>query len=256
MNGDLKHRALDEVRLILSALGFLTRLPVPAWTGWEEGRLVRASRFFPAVGALIGAGGAAVWWLAGLVLPPMLAAGLALAAILLLTGALHEDGLADCADGLGGGKGGAEALEIMRDSRIGSYGALALALSLGLRWAALAALAPGAGALALILAGGIGRAMMVPATALARYARTEGLGSMVAAGAGPRELGVALATALLLAVLGGGAGLAALAAAAAAAGLFLWFLVRRVGGYTGDGLGAIAQFGEIAVMLVLAGAWR
>jgi adenosylcobinamide-GDP ribazoletransferase len=248
-------RARDEIALLLSAAGFLTRLPVPGWAGWEDGRLVRVSRFFPIIGALVGAAGAGVWWLAGLALPPALAAGLALAAMLLLTGALHEDGLADCADGLGGGATRDRTLEIMRDSRIGSYGALALILSVGLRWAALAALAPGPGVLALVIAGGIGRAMMVPATALARYARPEGLGAMVAAGAGSLEVTVALATALLLAVIGGGAGLLALLLAAVVAGLFLLYLVRRIGGYTGDGLGAIAQLAEIAAVLVLAGAW-
>lgn len=255
MNRDLVERVQDEARLLLSGLGFLTRLPMPARAGWEEGRLRRASRYFAVTGAMIGAAGAGVWLLAGLVLPAPLAAGLALAALLLLTGALHEDGLADCADGLGGGSTRERALEIMRDSRIGSYGALALILSAGLRWAALAALAPGAGALALILSGGIGRAMMVPATALAPYARRDGLGGMMAGGAGPLEIAAALGTALVLAIAGGLAGLLALIVAAGAAGAFLHFMVRRIGGYTGDGLGAIAQLAEIAAMLVLAGAW-
>jgi len=255
MNQEFATRIADEARLLLSGIGFLTRLPVPAWAGWDEGRLRRAGRYFPVIGALIGATGAAVWLLAGMMLPPVLAAGLALAAMLLLTGALHEDGLADCADGLGGGKTGAEALEIMRDSRIGSYGALALILSVGLRWGSLAALAPGAGALALVIAGGIGRAMMMPASALATYARRDGLGAMMAGGAGPLEVAVALGTAAVLAVAGGWAGLLALVTAAAVAGAFLHFMVRRVGGYTGDGLGAIAQLAEIAALLVFAGAW-
>lgn len=255
MSQAIVNRAQDEARLMLSGLGFLTRLPIPEWAGWEENRLVRASRYFAVIGALIGAVGAGVWLLAGQVLPAVLAAGLGLLAMLLLTGALHEDGLADCADGLGGGRTGAEALEIMRDSRIGSYGALALILSVGLRWAALAALSPSAGALALVLAGGIGRAMMVPATAVATYARRDGLGEMMAGGAGPLEMAVALGTALLLAVFGGLAGLLALVAAAAVAGAFLQVMVRQVGGYTGDGLGAMAQLSEITAMLVLAGAW-
>jgi len=244
-----------ELVLLISAAGFLTRLPMPRWVGWEEGRMLRASRFFGAVGALIGLAGGLVWWLAGLVLPAGVAAGLGLAALIALTGALHEDGLADCADGLGGGKSASQALEIMRDSRVGSYGALALILSVGLRWAALAALAPVWGVLALAIAGGIGRALMVPATALAGYARTEGLGRSVAGGAGPVEVLAALGTALVLALVGGWAGLVALVLAAGIAGGFLLFLVHRIGGYTGDGLGAIAQLGEIAVMLVLAGAW-
>ena len=249
------NRVRDELGLFLSAAGFLTRLPMPGWVGWAEDRMIRASRYFAAVGALIGLAGGLVWWLAGQVAPGAVAAGLALAAMVLLTGALHEDGLADCADGLGGGRTGDQALEIMRDSRVGSYGALALVFSVGLRWAALAALAPGWGVLALVLAGGIGRAMMVPATALASYARREGLGRSVAGGAGAVEVAAALGTALVLGVIGGWAGVLALVLAMAVSGGFLLYMVRRVGGYTGDGLGAMAQLGEIAVMVVLAGAW-
>jgi len=249
------NRVRDELGLFLTAVGFLTRLPVPGWAGWAEDRLLRASRYFAAVGALVGLGGGLVWWLAGLLLPAPLAAGLALAAMVWLTGALHEDGLADCADGLGGGKTGEQALEIMRDSRVGGYGALVLVFSVGLRWAALAALAPGPGVLALVLAGGIGRAAMVPATALASSARRDGLGVSLAGGAGGVEVAAALGTALVLGLIGGWPGLLALVLALALAGGFLFYLVRRVGGYTGDGLGAMAQLGEIAVMVVLAGAW-
>ena len=249
------NRVRDELGLFLTAAGFLTRLPVPGWVGWAEDRMLRASRYFATVGALVGLGGGLVWWLAGQIAPASVAAGLALAAMVLLTGALHEDGLADCADGLGGGETGAQALEIMRDSRVGSYGALALVFSVGLRWAALASLAPGWGVLALVLAGGIGRATMVPATALASYARREGLGASVAGGASGVELAAALGTALVLGVVGGWPGLLALGLAMAVAGGFLLYMVRRVGGYTGDGLGAMAQLGEIAVMVVLAGAW-
>jgi len=244
-----------ELVLLISAVGFLTRLPMSRGVGWEEGRMLRASRYFAAVGALIGLAGGLVWWLAGQVAPAGIAAGLGLAAMMLLTGALHEDGLADCADGLGGGQSGEGALEIMRDSRVGTYGALALILSVGLRWAALAALAPIWGVLALAISGGIGRAMMVPATALVGYARAEGLGRSVAGGAGPVDLLVALGTALVLAVIGGWPGLVALALALAVTGRFLFFLTRRIGGYTGDGLGAMAQLGEITVIVVLAGAW-
>jgi adenosylcobinamide-GDP ribazoletransferase len=244
-----------ELVLLLSAAAFLTRIPVPGWVGWAEDRMIRASRYFAVIGVLTGLGGGLVWWLAGLILPATVAAGLALAATILLTGALHEDGLADCADGLGGGKTGDEALEIMRDSRVGSYGVLALVVSVGLRWMALASLAPVWGILALAISGGIGRAVMVPATALADYARPDGLGSQVAAGAGVREIAAALGTALVFALVGGWAGILALVLALGVAGGFLFYLVRRVGGYTGDGLGAMAQLGEITAILVLAGAW-
>jgi len=244
-----------ELVLLLAAAGFLTRIPVPGWVGWTDDRMIRASRYFPVIGALIGGIGGLTWWLAGLVLPAAASAGLALAAMLLLTGALHEDGLADCADGLGGGKTGDKALEIMRDSRVGSYGVLALVISIGLRWTALAALAPLWGVLALAISCGIGRAVIVPAPALASYARPDGLGSQVAVGAGFREIGSALGTALVFALVAGWVGILALLLALAAAGGFLFYMVRRVGGYTGDGLGAMVQLGEITALLVLAGAW-
>ncbi len=248
-------RARAELVLFRAAAAFLTRLPAARWLGWDQDRLARASRYFAVVGALIGLAGGAVWWLAATVLPAGVAAGLAVAAMIALTGALNEDGLADCADGLGGGRTPEAALAIMRDSRTGSYGVIALVLSVGLRWAALAALAPAAGVLALVLAGGIGRAVMVPATALARYARAEGVGALVARGAGFTEVAGALGTAFVLATAGGWAGLLALCMALVVTGAFLVYLVRRIGGYTGDGLGGMAQLGEITVMVTLAGAW-
>lgn len=245
-----EHPILAEARNAASALQFLTRLPVPD-PGWETGRLRRASRYFALVGAFIGTAQGLVWLGALWVLPPAVAAGLALGAGLLLTGALHEDGLADTADGLGGGTTRDRALEIMRDSRIGTYGAAAVVLSLGLRWAALASLGGEAGALALVIAATAGRALLVPATALAPYARGEGLGGAMGGGAGPVEIAVALGTLLLVSAAAGPAGGLAVLAAAGAGALMLWRLVARLGGYTGDGLGAIAVLAETAALIAL-----
>lgn len=243
-----------ELSLFLSALGFLTRLPVPAWVGWAPGRLAAASRYFVLAGAAIGAAGGLVFWLASLVMPDMLAAGLALAALIWLTGALHEDGLADCADSMGAGDR-TRMLEIMRDSRTGAYGVLALVFSVGLRWSALAVLGPCAGALALVIGGGIGRFAMVPATAYWHYVREGGAGDDIAGGAGIPEIALALGTALILALIGGWAGVLALVVAGCLCAVFLIRIATRLGGYTGDVLGASAQIGEIAVLIVLAGAW-
>jgi len=244
-----------ESARLLAAVAFLTRVPVPD-PGWKAGRMRAAMRYYGVVGAGIGAVAGGVWLGAGLVLPAGVAAGLALGAGLWLTGALHEDGLADCADGLGGGSDRDTVLAIMRDSRTGVYGAVALILAIGLRWQALAALAPASGALALAAAGGIGRALMVPATAAMPYARSAGLGAALSDGAGWRETGLALATALALAGLAGLPGLAALGVAAFAAAALAWRLKRRLGGYTGDGLGAIAAVAETAVLVTLAGLAR
>ncbi len=242
-----------ETRRFLSAVQLLTRLPVPD-PGWEPARMLRASRYFALVGALIGGATGLAWLAAAALLPPLAAAFVALGAGFLVTGALHEDGLADCADGLFAASDPRRALEIMRDSRLGSYGALALIVVVGTRAGALAALAPVDGAVALELAGAIGRAAMVPATAFAPYARADGLGRALAAGPGPVEIAAALATAAVAALAGGIAGGAAFLAGAAMAALTLRWLIRRIGGYTGDGLGAIAATAETAALAGFAAA--
>ncbi|MCA1910303.1 MAG: adenosylcobinamide-GDP ribazoletransferase, partial [Magnetospirillum sp.] len=148
---------------LLLAVGFLTRLPVPGCPAYVEGGLARAMRVFPLAGALVGLLGGVVFVAAQDVLPPLAAALLALLTTIALTGALHEDGLADTADGLGARGGREKRLEVMRDSRSGAYGVLALVFSVGLRAAALAA-APSAlaGLGALVAAAAFSRAC-VPA---------------------------------------------------------------------------------------------
>ena len=149
---------------ILAALMLLTRLPVRVARPMAPAAFARAYGWFPAVGALVGAVGGLVLWGAGGAVPPLAAALLAVAAQVLLTGGLHEDGLADVADGFGGGRDRERRLAIMRDSRIGTYGALALVLGVGLRVALLAPLAGTAEAvwtLAAVLSG-IAGALYVP----------------------------------------------------------------------------------------------
>lgn len=235
---------------------FLTRLPVPVAVDHGSGRLARAAPWFPLVGIIVGSVAGGTLLLAGAVLPMPLAAGLAIAAGVLFTGALHEDGLADCCDGLGGGRSREHALEIMRDSRIGTFAGIGLFVSLALRWAAIAALAPAAGAIALIVAHAVSRGMLAPVLAATPYARSQGLASAVAAGVSKREAAIAMLLSLGIAMLAGPiCGLVAIAAAAIAAGAMLAILIRRLGGYTGDGLGAVQQVSEIAVLTTLAGCW-
>jgi adenosylcobinamide-GDP ribazoletransferase len=244
-----------EIGHFLVGVMFLTRLPVPVRLDHADGRLARAARYFPLVGLLIGAVVGGVFWCAALVLPGMIAAGIALAVGLLLTGALHEDGFADCCDGLGGGSTRERVLEIMRDSRLGTYGAAGLVFSIGLRWSALSALSPGQGFGALIVGHAVSRAMIPPVLASGRYARSEGLASHVA-GVGAVEVAVALALGLLVAmIVGPAAGLVAVCASAVGAALMFGLLLRRLGGYTGDGLGAVQQVAEIAILLTFAGLW-
>jgi adenosylcobinamide-GDP ribazoletransferase len=145
----------------------------------------------------------------------------------------------------------------MRDSRIGTYAGLALVFSVGLRWAALAGLSPADGALALVVAHGLSRAAIPPVLLAAPYARAAGLATGLAGSVTGRDVAVAMLLALAIAALAGPAcGLVALAAAAGALGVTLAILLRRLGGYTGDGLGAVQQVAEIAVLAALAGCWR
>lgn len=258
-------KPIHELRLFFIALQFLTRLPVPAWVGFESAWLQQCSRHFPAVGALVGVFSAAVLALALQLWPPAVAVLLAMAASIWLTGGFHEDGWADSCDGLGGAVSRARSLEIMKDSRIGSYGALGLILMLGLKAASLHALVTQQGlplALAgLVLAHAASRAAPIwlirtlsyagdPEHAKAKPLGTQAtLGSCLVA-----TLWVLLLAAVLRVWVPGLAsrlGPAALAAVAATLWMRAWFK-RRLGGYTGDNLGATQQVVELSLLLAWA----
>jgi adenosylcobinamide-GDP ribazoletransferase len=233
------------------ALAFLTRLPVHEPRAWRDLDLAASVPLFPVVGALIGLAGAIGYALATwLGLPPWPAAAIALATTIWLTGALHEDGLADVADGFGGGRTREDKLRIMRDPRVGSYGAIALVLAVLARAGALAALAaPWAVGAALVTAGAASRAALPPVMASLPNARTDGL----AAGAGRphplRATAAVLVAALVAIVLLGEAAPAALLGGAAGALAIALLARRQIGGYTGDVLGAVQQLAEIGVLL-------
>lgn len=240
----------------LLALAFLTRLPVPARHDAGPGAIGRAGWAFPLAGLVVGGAGAGVILATtGSGLHPLGSALLAFAAMAVLTGALHEDGLADVADGLGA-PDRARRLEIMRDSRTGAFGVLALVFATGLKATALASLAgPGVAALVLVAAGALSRAVLVPTMAALTPARADGLARD--AGRPPAwSAGLALALGLAaLAPLGPamGGGVVAVAGAGLAAGLFAcWAMHAAVGGHTGDTLGAQQQVTEIAVYLAAA----
>jgi adenosylcobinamide-GDP ribazoletransferase len=231
---------------LLLAVQFLTRLPVRV--AFTPAGMAAAPGWFPLVGMGIGAAAAAVHAAALLVWPAPIAVLLCLAATLLLTGALHEDGLADTADGLGGGATRERALDIMRDSRIGTYGAVALILAVGLKVAALMALPVVAAAL--IAAHGLSRFSSVLVMATSPYAREAGAASGMAAPHLALPCATALACVALLAwAFGGVAALGALAGLAAAHLALRRVAERRLGGYTGDTLGAVQQVSEVAIYL-------
>jgi adenosylcobinamide-GDP ribazoletransferase len=234
---------------------FCSRAPLFHSAPIEGADIARASWAMPFAGAVIGLLGALVYWLAhALRLPPLLAAALALAAMLASTGALHEDGLADTADGFGGGKTATHKLEIMRDSRIGTYGACALVLSLLLRAGALASLAePALVAPALIAAHMAARATLPACMRFVPQARSDGLS---AAAGRPPSTSVMTAALLGIIALAIGFGLPsgiAVAVLVLLATLFMaWLCRRQIGGQTGDVLGAVEQLNEILVLLAAA----
>jgi len=239
----------------LLAARFLTRLPLGAAPPLEPGDLARAAWAFPLVGAGVGIIAALVFGAAlSLEVPPLVAALLALAASALATGALHEDGVADMADGLGGADHD-HRLALMRDARCGVYGVLALVIAVGSRAGALAACGAGWGAAALIAAHAVGRGGMSVALYSLPPARSDGLGAH-AGEPEPAVVGWALGILILVAylMLGWAAGLAALAAATIAMVLVGETARRFFGGQTGDVLGAIEQVGEAAT-LIAAAAW-
>lgn len=243
---------------------FLTRLPLTLPQDPPPGAVARATWCFPLIGFLIGALAAAVFLLAGaLALSPWLAAVLALATGLLLTGCLHEDGLADMADGFGGGWTRERKLEIMRDSRLGTYGAAALITSLALRAGALASLpTPEAAALVLVMAQGLSRAPLsffMQATPLARQDGQSGSAGRPRRQVALAALAVGLASLLvLLALLPWGLhdrlvlGLLVLSLLSLMFLVLRWLTKRQIGGYTGDVLGGLQQVNEIALLLLAA----
>jgi adenosylcobinamide-GDP ribazoletransferase len=235
------------------AAAFLTRLPIRQEEPGRLSALPRAARCFPLVGLGIGLAAGVVYAVAiELVLPPILAAVLAVAAAVLVTGALHEDGLADTADGFGGGGDREAKLRIMRDSRIGTYGVAALLLAFALRVAGLAALGDSGEVVAVLIAcHAASRAFVVVVMWREPSARSDGL----AASAGrPGDMATAWAAALGVLVTLVFVGLDAFIAigAGAAVALLIARLARRqIGGITGDVLGAVQQGTEVALLLAI-----
>ncbi|WP_439357352.1 adenosylcobinamide-GDP ribazoletransferase [Bradyrhizobium sp. DASA03007] len=245
----------DVVADLRMAASFVTILPVASSKPAGDGAIARATWALPVAGLLVGLAGALVYKVASRFgLTPNIAALLALAATALITGALHEDGLADTADGLGGGRTRERKLEIMRDSRIGTYGVCALILSFGLRWSALATIAsPWAVTLALCAAQIAARAGVPAFMSLVPPARPDGL----SASAGPppdRSVAIAFAlgTLALVLALGPGKALVGLILLSLAGVLLARLAIRQIGGQTGDILGAFEQLGEILILLVAA----
>ncbi len=253
----LLQRLCTELRYGFTAMGYFTRIPVPRWVGFEPHFLNAAARYFPLVGALVGLVAAGVYWLALHVWPPSIAVLLSMAATLLLTGAFHEDGLADSFDAFGGGYTREDTLRIMHDSRIGTFGAIALIVALTLKWQALTSLSlsPTFAVVITVVAHSVSRLFAIAYLRTLDYVRSEGKAKPVAShlGLGP----------LAVAALFGGLPMMMLdwqlAIWLALALLPLWWCLgqyfrKRIGGYTGDCLGMAQQLAELTILLVAA-AW-
>jgi adenosylcobinamide-GDP ribazoletransferase len=246
---------LTDVRI---AIAFLTRVPMPHPDGAQPENFVRAHRAFPLVGAAIGLVVALLYLgLTALGLPNLAAAALALGASALLTGALHEDGLADMADGFGGGRDRAAKLEIMRDSRLGTYGALILLVSFAAKLSALATLPKVLVVPALVTCHALARGILPAMVIALPPARKDGLAAAVGT---PSHATAAIAagSALVIAfvALPWTVALVAAFVAAVCACIVGRLALRQIGGQTGDVLGAAEQVAEIAILLLLASlAW-
>jgi adenosylcobinamide-GDP ribazoletransferase len=259
----MKRQAL----LLVVAIQFLTRLPMPNLEGFQTSWLSESARYFPLVGALVGAIGVGVWWLSSMVFPPAVAIGLMMIASLLLTGAFHEDGFADVCDGFGGGRNRDAVLAIMKDSRVGAYGAIGVAMILGLKWSVLASLPYATFPLIVVAAhiasrwcaiGIIWRLQYIRPDAEAKskplansldgrnWALSGLLGAIVLLPGflliDPpvrSQLAVVLLAALALSLIGT---------------IFTGAYFRnRIGGYTGDCLGAAQQLAELSFLLTTLG---
>jgi adenosylcobinamide-GDP ribazoletransferase len=249
---------VHQCRLFFIALQFFTRLPIPGWVGFERTWLQHAARYFPLVGVVVAVLTGAVYAAAAWLWPAPVAVLLSTAAGIYLTGAFHEDGFADMCDGFGGGMTRERVMEIMKDSRIGTYGALGMALLVALKCTVLSMMAPATVVAALLLAHPVSR---LAATALIwrlEYAREEGKAKPLAQHMSSAEFAIAALCAGLPAVLLGAGGYlpwAAIGASLLAAGVVAAWLaakfVRRIGGFTGDCLGAVQQVSEAAIYLAL-----
>ena len=257
---NLRQAIVHEVRLLCVALQYFTRIPVPMLHTFDPAWLSASVRYFPVAGLVVGTIGALVLWIGPQAWSMPVAALLAMAAMVATTGAFHEDGLADTFDALGGHVGRDRALAIMRDSRIGTYGAAALTLALLLRWQAVAGLPLSVSLVALPCVHALARTGAACLMAGLPYVRLEddAKAKPVAQSLSPGVLWATLlfglAPALLAACVWPSLRWPLLAAALAILAVHLlcrrWY-AHRLGGYTGDALGACQQLGEIAGLLAI-----
>jgi adenosylcobinamide-GDP ribazoletransferase len=244
------------MRGFLVALQFLTVAPIPAQRPAGQEELGRSMRWFPAVGALVGGLVAAIDWAVAPITTPEIRGVIAVALLAILTGALHLDGLMDASDGLFTLASRERRLQIMTDSRVGSFGLVGAVVTLLLKYAAILALPEWGRPAGFIALGALSRWSMVYATVQYPAARTEGLGWAYKAAAGRTELVVATVIGVLALAPSGAAGAGALLLAWAACVLCARYACSRIGGLNGDVYGAISEVVEVSVAIALPPLWR
>ncbi|MFT5218508.1 MAG: adenosylcobinamide-GDP ribazoletransferase [Planctomycetota bacterium] len=259
---DLKKLIKQEIRYLLTAVVFFTRIPLSGFANNDRLSMNQALKYFPLIGWLVGAICAWLFYFANLVFPPSLAVIIAISGGLLITGALHEDGLADCCDAFGGGWDKAQILTIMKDPRIGSYGATGLIISLLARvvlLTELAKLGPGLVMVALLTGHASSRYLVLILTSQLDYVRETAdskSASMVDGGFSISMLLYSSVLCLLPIWLIDDSILYTAVPMAAVAVIALGFYFKhRIGGYTGDCLGATQQLGELIFYFSLVAMW-
>lgn len=241
-----------ELNVFFTAVMFYTRIPVPSGMAFSDEILNKATRYFPLIGIIVGGIGALVFWMLHLILPFQVSVILSMAATIFVTGAFHEDAFSDFCDGFGGGYTPERILEIMKDSRIGTYGAVAILLMLSTKFFCLTNIEPYKIPLILISGHAFSRFMSVCMIYTSNYVRADTLSKSKPIG----HKGSAFS--LLVAGLFGLIALCFIPVKAVVVIIalsiivfisFRWYVHRKLGGYTGDVLGALQQLSEISFYL-------
>jgi len=245
----------NEFRIFLTALMFYTRFPVREIKGWSETMLNQSTRYFPLIGILVGTVTAFSFFAASQIFPVSLALVLAMAASVLFTGAFHEDGFADFCDGFGGGQTKERILEIMKDSRIGTYGTIGLMLMLGTKYASLVQIDEARIPIILIAGNAFSRVFPVLLIYTADYARLDATSKTKPIGKADSVFSLIFALATgssLLAFLQWQEIIIAVVLLSLVFLLYRMYIIKKLEGYTGDVLGALQQISEVLFYLIIA----
>jgi len=244
--------ARDEARLLQTATQYFSRIPLPQPADYSQERLDRSIRYFPLIGILVGGAMGLAFYLSAGLWPPSLSVALAICLGVVLTGGMHEDGLADFCDGFFASRDRDRVLAIMKDPRLGSYGVLSLVLTMLVRFSALVALAPAMIVAGLVAAHAFSRLIALLMMQSLDYVRNDAAVTKPAAtSVGRFGMLIAAACGLLPLVLLGWPAARAVVAAAGVGVAMRWWCLRRIAGYTGDCLGATQQLTELAFYLGL-----